>query len=75
VEILVEGEHNTSTTDKISPPKDALNECHFQKGGDVGDSGDNFRLPHMLKIIRKLTCPRKTLHDIEYLCLRQIFVV
>src|SRR5215211_5734283 len=38
------GGDNTSTNSKISPPKEGQNEHHFEKSGDIGDSGDAFRL-------------------------------
>jgi hypothetical protein len=39
-----EGGDNTSTTDKIPPSKEAGNERDIQKSGDIGGSGDTFRL-------------------------------
>jgi hypothetical protein len=35
----------TSTNSKISPPEEPGDGAHFQKSGDVGGSGDTFRLP------------------------------
>jgi hypothetical protein len=34
----------TSTTPKISPPKEPGNAAHFEKSGGIGGSGDTFRL-------------------------------
>jgi hypothetical protein len=34
----------TSTTPKISPPKEPGNDAHFEKSGGIGGSGDTFRL-------------------------------
>jgi hypothetical protein len=34
----------TSATKQVSPPKDPVSDAHFEKSGDVGDSGDIFRL-------------------------------
>jgi hypothetical protein len=35
----------TSITSKIAPPKEPRTDAHFEKSGDVGDSGeDTFRL-------------------------------
>jgi hypothetical protein len=34
----------TSAVGKIPPPKQPENERHFDKSGDIGDSGDTFRL-------------------------------
>jgi hypothetical protein len=35
---------STTATSKIPPPKEPRTDTHFEKSGDVGDSGDTFRL-------------------------------
>jgi hypothetical protein len=43
-EISLEPGAITSATSKVPPQKDLQNHAHFEKSGDVGDSGDIFRL-------------------------------
>jgi hypothetical protein len=35
---------NTSTIGKLTPPKQPENDAHFEGSGDIGASGDTFRL-------------------------------
>jgi hypothetical protein len=44
-EISLEPGAITSAIRKVPPQKDLQNHAHFEKSGDVGDSGDIFRLP------------------------------
>jgi hypothetical protein len=41
----LDSEDIISTTGKIPPPKEPRNDAQFEKSGDVGGSGDIFRLP------------------------------